>query len=112
MYQLIFYVPVSHIESVKSALFDAGAGRIGDYDRCAWQTLGVGQYRPLVTSNAFIGRKNETTKIGEYKVEMVCSAENIKSVLQALITSHPYETPAYGVLEIKTWDDFSHPTAY
>jgi structural toxin protein (hemagglutinin/hemolysin) RtxA len=108
MYQLIFYVPDSHLESVKSALFKAGAGRIEHYDCCAWQTLGDGQFRPLAASNAFIGTKNETTKLAEYKVEMVCSAEIIKSVLQALLLAHPYETPAYGVFEIKTLADFKH----
>lgn len=107
MYQLIFYVPASHLESVKDALFKAGGGCIGHYDRCAWQTLGDGQFRPLAASNAFIGTKNDITKVAEYKVEMVCSAESIKSVLQALLASHPYETPAYGVLEIKTLDDFN-----
>jgi len=107
MYQLIFYVPASHLESVKNALFNAGAGHIGHYDRCAWQTPGDGQFRPLAASNAFIGTTNEMTKVAEYKVEMVCSAENIKAVLQALLSAHPYETPAYGVLEIKTWDDFN-----
>ncbi|MFT7054363.1 MAG: structural hemagglutinin/hemolysin toxin protein RtxA [Psychromonas sp.] len=107
MYQLIFYVPASHLESVKNALFKVGAGSIGNYDHCAWQSLGDGQFRPLAASNAFIGTKNNITKVAEYKVEMVCSAGKIKSVLQALLTSHPYETPAYGVLEIKTLDDFT-----
>ncbi|MFT4835559.1 MAG: hypothetical protein ACJAYB_001576 [Psychromonas sp.] len=107
MYQLIFYVPASHLGSVKSALFAAGAGWIGNYDYCSWQSLGEGQFRPLADSHAFIGTKNEVTKIAEYKVEMVCSAENIKSALQALITTHPYETPAYGVLEMKAVDNFN-----
>ncbi|HEY5716382.1 MAG TPA: NGG1p interacting factor NIF3 [Psychromonas sp.] len=109
MYQLIFYVPHSHLESVKEALFKAGAGRIGNYDCCAWQTLGDGQFRPLAKSNAFIGTKNEIAKVAEYKVEMVCSAATIKAVLQALISAHPYETPAYCVFEIKTLEDFNKP---
>ena len=106
MYQLIFYVPDSHLENVKNALFNAGAGRIGNYDCCAWQTIGNGQFRPLADSNAFIGTKNEITKVSEYKVEMVCSAAIIKRVLQTLITAHPYETPAYSVLEMRMLDDF------
>ncbi|MFT6926486.1 MAG: structural hemagglutinin/hemolysin toxin protein RtxA [Psychromonas sp.] len=109
MYQLIFYVPVSHLQSVKNALFEAGGGRIGHYDCCAWQTPGDGQFRPLTASNAFIGKKHEMTKVAEYKVEMVCSAEHIKAALQALLSAHPYETPAYGVLEIKTLNDFNVP---
>ena len=106
MYQLIFYVPGSHLETVKSALFKAGAGRIGDYDHCAWQTLGTGQFRPLSESKPFIGTINQIESLEEYKVEMVCEATQIKPVLQALLASHPYQTPAYSVLEMKTIDDF------
>ena len=106
MYQLIFYVPASHLECVKSALFKAGAGRIGDYDHCAWQTLGSGQFRPLEASKPFIGAINQIESLAEYKVEMVCEAKQIKQALQALLTSHPYQTPAYSVLEMKTIEDF------
>lgn len=105
MYQLIFYVPESHLESVKAALFKAGAGRIGDYDHCAWQTLGSGQFRPLSGSTPFIGTVNQTESLAEYKVEMVCEAGRIKAVLQALLSAHPYQTPAYSVLEMKTIAD-------
>ncbi len=106
MYQLIFYVPESHLQSVKAALFKAGAGRIGDYDQCAWQTLGSGQFRPLSASTPFIGSVNQLESLAEYKVEMVCEAGKIKAVLQALLAAHPYQTPAYSVLEMKTIADF------
>jgi hypothetical protein len=106
VYQLIFYVPVSHLETVKSALFKAGAGHIGDYDHCAWQTLGKGQFRPLTGSSPYIGSTNQVESVEEYKVEMVCDKQNIKPVLQALLASHPYQTPAYSVLQIKTIADF------
>ncbi len=106
MYQLIFYVPQSHLEIVKAALFKAGAGRIGDYDHCAWQTLGTGQFRPLSASTPFIGSVNQIESLAEYKVEMVCAGERIKTVLLALLSAHPYQTPAYSVLEMKTIADF------
>ena len=106
MYQLIFYVPESHLERVKSALFKAGAGRIGDYEHCAWQTLGSGQFRPLESSTPFVGAIDKLETLEEYKVEMVCEARQIKQALQALLISHPYQTPAYSVLEIKTIADF------
>jgi len=106
MYQLVFYVPESHLEPVKSALFEAGAGKIGDYDQCAWQSLGSGQFRPLAASSPFIGTINQVARVGEYKVEMVCAAQHIKPVLQALLVAHPYQSPAYHVFEIKTLDDF------
>ena len=106
MYQLIFYVPASHLEIVKSALFAVGAGCIGDYDHCAWQTLGTGQFRPLRASKPFIGTIDQVESLTEYKVEMVCEEQLIKQVLQALLAAHPYQTPAYSVLEMKTITDF------
>ena len=73
MYNISFYVPEDYTEQVKTALFDAGAGRIGDYLHCAWQTKGTGQFMPLQGSNAFIGEINCLEKVVEYKVEMMCS---------------------------------------
>ena len=57
MFKLCFFVPESHVEQVKNAVFAAGAGRIGDYEHCAWQVLGQGQFRPLAGSNPFIGQQ-------------------------------------------------------
>ena len=51
MYKISVYVPENSVEKVKQALFDAGAGRIGNYDSCCWQTAGIGQFRPLENSN-------------------------------------------------------------
>ena len=107
MYQLVFYVPQTHCESVKLALFETGAGRIGNYDQCAWQVLGLGQFRPLKNSDAFIGKINQLEKTQEYRVEMVCEKKIIKKALQALLKNHPYHTPAYSVFEVKTIDEFS-----
>ncbi|MEI6897149.1 MAG: NGG1p interacting factor NIF3 [Psychromonas sp.] len=107
MYQLVFYVPESHCEKVKSALFKVGAGKIGEYDHCAWQVLGAGQFRPLKNSKAFIGERGKVEKLPEYRVEMICEKKNIKKVLSALLTSHPYQTPAYHVVEVKTLADIS-----
>ena len=106
MYQLTFYVPKSHLESVKTALFKAGAGHIGDYEHCAWQTLGTGQFRPLSASRPFIGEIEKLETLDEYKVEMVCLATKIKPALQALLAAHPYQTPAYSVLAMQTIEDF------
>ena len=100
IYKLSFYVPASHLEQVKTALFDAGAGRYKDYDCCCWQTLGEGQFRPLPGSQPFIGETTKLERIAEYKVEMICSAPLIKTTLQALIKAHPYEQPAYEVYPI------------
>ena len=100
MYILYFYVPESHLEIVKNAVFAAGAGNVGEYSHCAWQTLGEGQCLPLAGSNAFIGTVGKIEKIAEYKVEVICTTENIKKVMAAFKEAHPYETPAYHVLPV------------
>ncbi|MCK5828906.1 MAG: YqfO family protein [Methylococcales bacterium] len=97
MYKLNFYVPESHVEQVKDALFNKGAGRIGQYDHCSWQVLGEGQFRPLKGSNPFLGKQGQLEKVMEYKVEMVCEDGMISDVVKELITAHPYEEPAYEV---------------
>ncbi len=102
MYKLGFYVPESHLESVKRALFDAGAGRIGDYDHCCWQTLGEGQYRPLAGSDPFIGEAGEETRLPEYRVELVVADELARPVLAALRQAHPYEEPAWDLVQLTT----------
>jgi len=102
MYQLCFYVPQSHLEKVKTALFKAGAGKIGNYDSCSWETEGMGQFRPLNGSTPFIGGKDRVEQVREFKVEMVCDDIYIKMVLKKLMEIHPYETPAYSVFAMDT----------
>lgn len=101
MYKICFYVPIAQAETVKQAMFQAGAGKIGDYSCCAWQVLGEGQFMPLEGSNAYVGEKNQLEKIKEFKVEMVCSSECIEAVIMALQDAHPYEEPAYQVIRVE-----------
>lgn len=101
MYKICFYAPVSHAEEIKNAMFDAGAGKIGNYGCCAWQALGEGQFMPLPGSHAFTGEENKLEKIPEYKIEMVCEETYIKEVIAALKASHPYELPAYQVWRLE-----------
>jgi len=97
VYKLAFFVPASHVEVVKAAVFAAGGGRIGDYDHCAWQTLGQGQFRPLDGSQPFLGQTGQVEVVEEWKVELVVVDDLIAQVVAALKQSHPYETPAYEV---------------
>lgn len=107
MYQLTFYVPASHLETVKDAVFAAGAGHYGNYDRCAWQTLGEGQFRPLADSDPYLGEIDLVERIAEYKVEMIVDASYIKQVLAALLATHPYQQPAYGFSKILTVEEIT-----
>ncbi|MCJ2370697.1 YqfO family protein [Pseudomonas sp. RGM 3321] len=97
MYKLAFFVPPSHVDEVKSAVFAAGAGRIGAYDHCSWQVLGQGQFRPLDGSQPFVGQSGVVESVEEWKVELVVADDLIQQVVVALKQSHPYETPAYEV---------------
>lgn len=101
MYKIYFYAPPENVEQVKNAMFKAGAGKIGNYSCCAWQTLGEGQFMPLDGSNAYFGEKNKIEKIPEYSVEMVCAEEYIHQAIAALKSAHPYETPAYQVIRVE-----------
>jgi hypothetical protein len=106
MYKLVFFVPSNHKETVKQAVFTAGAGRYEVYDFCAWETEGMGQFRPLAGSKPFIGETGTVEHISEIRVEMICEDELVPTALRALIEAHPYETPAYEVWPILTLDDF------
>lgn len=101
MYKICFYVPVTHAESVKTAMFQEGAGKIGSYSHCAWQIKGEGQFMPLAGSNPFIGESNQVEVVEEYKIEMVCEDHLIEEVIIALKSAHPYEMPAYQVMRLE-----------
>ncbi|MDF1644798.1 MAG: YqfO family protein [Pseudomonadales bacterium] len=101
MYKLCLYVPASHLESVKAALFEAGAGRIGNYDSCCWQTLGTGQFRALAGSSPFTGELGRVEQVEEYRVEMVCSDEKVTAAVEALRRAHPYEEPAFDLIKLE-----------
>lgn len=96
MIKLSVYVPESHLERVKQAMFDAGGGRMGCYEHCAWQTLGQGQFRPMVGSNPYIGEPEARSVVSEYQLEMVCAEADLAAVVAAFKGAHPYEEPAYG----------------
>lgn len=97
MYKLVFFVPDSHLEQVKAAVFATGAGRIGDYDQCCWQVLGQGQFRPLAGANPYVGQLGQLETLPEYRVELVCLDELIGAAIDALRDAHPYEEPAFDV---------------
>ena len=100
MHKLCYYVPQSHLETTKQAIFDAGAGRIGDYDRCCWQVRGEGQFRPLSDSRPFLGQQGEVELVDEFRVEMVCCDEHVAHAVAALKQTHPYEEPAYDLVRL------------
>ena len=100
MYKLTVFIPDSALEPVKSALFAAGAGKIGNYEQCCLQVQGSGQFMPLAGSQPNIGAQDKLETVNEWRVEMVVATARIKAVIEALKQAHPYETPAYDVIEV------------
>lgn len=103
MYKLAFFVPVEDAETVKEAVFATGAGRIGDYEACCFQTRGTGQFRPLTGASPHIGSVGNLERVEELKVELVCEDHLIGEALAALKAAHPYEEPAYDVWRLEEW---------
>ncbi|UTA46322.1 YqfO family protein [Simiduia sp. 21SJ11W-1] len=100
MFKLCVYIPESHLEVVKRALFDAGAGRQGDYECCCWQVPGQGQFKPAQDAQPFIGAVGELTHVAEYRVEMLVAPQFASAVIKALRNAHPYEEPAFDLVAL------------
>lgn len=103
MYKFIFFVPDSHVESVKEAIFSVGGGQIGSYSHCAWQVLGDGQFKPLPGSNPYSGTIDEVKKVPEWRVEMIIETALIQEAVNAMKSAHPYEVPAYDVIKLEAF---------
>lgn len=104
MLKLIIYVPDSHVEVVKAAVFAAGAGKIGDYDCCSWQILGKGQFRALEGSDPYLGEQGKIEQVEEWRVETVVPDAVLQDVLHAMRQAHPYEEPAFDLFRMELPD--------
>ena len=100
MYKLVFFIPEEYKENMKKSLFEAGAGKYGNYDMCSFEVKGTGQFRPLTGSDPFLGKTGEMETVAEYRIEMLCSAEYIENVVEILLKEHPYEEPAYEIYKV------------
>lgn len=99
-FKLVVFVPEADLESLKKALFDAGAGRQGNYDRCCWQSLGIGQFRPLEGSNPHLGNQNKVEQVKEWRLETLVNEDVLADVVKVLKETHPYEEPAYDLISL------------
>lgn len=98
--KLIVYVPDTHTEPVREALFAAGAGKIGKYDECSFESSGQGSFRPLSGAQPFLGKEGLRERVAESRIEVVLEKWRKGEVLRALRSSHPYEEIAYDVFEL------------
>jgi dinuclear metal center YbgI/SA1388 family protein len=95
--QVVVYVPQEHAGSVQDAMFEAGAGKIGQYDECGWAVQGQGTFRPLPGSKPFSGEEGVRSEVGEVRVEVVVETWKLSGVLVALKEAHPYEEVAHSI---------------
>lgn len=101
LYKIYVYVPLTHLLEVQEALGDSGAGYIGAYSHCQFQTEGKGSFKPLKDTNPFIGTLNEITHVDEVKIETIASHTQLDKVIRTIHEIHPYEEPAYDIFELK-----------
>lgn len=99
--KLAVYVPISHLDAVREAVFKAGAGQIGAYSQCSFQVQGKGTFLPLENTNPFIGTPGRLETVDEVRLETVLPEKSASRVVKALLKAHPYEEVAYDLYDLK-----------
>jgi hypothetical protein len=94
-HKLVWFVPREALESTREAVFAAGAGRIGEYERCSWYTAGTGTFLAGEGSNPSIGSVGKEQRVSELRVETVVPVDRVAAVVAALRDAHPYEEVAF-----------------
>jgi hypothetical protein len=95
--KLVVFVPREALDGVRDALFAAGAGRIGDYDRCSWYTEGTGTFLGGESTSPSVGQPGREERVAEVRLETVYPSEREAEVVEALRRGHPYEEPAFDL---------------
>ena len=93
-------IPSENLEEVRNAIFDAGAGVIGNYTHCSTSVKNIGTFKPNEKANPHIGKANNLEFVEEYKLEVICNIENVNKVLKNIRKSHPYEEPAIDIIPL------------
>jgi hypothetical protein len=95
--KLVVFVPREALDTVRDAVFEAGAGRIGNYERCSWYTQGTGTFLAGKGSTPALGEVGREERVAELRLETVFPADRQEEVVAALRQAHPYEEPAFDV---------------
>lgn len=97
LYKIVVFIPKDHVNKVRNAMCNEGAGHFGNYSNCSFYTEGIGTFKPLEGSNPFIGARNHIEKVEEVRLETIVTYSKLSNVISAMIKSHPYEEVAYDV---------------
>ena len=95
LHKLVWFVPEGSLEATRDAVFGAGAGRIGEYERCSWYTAGTGTFLAGEGADPTIGEVGREERVPELRVETVVPVSIVGEVVRALLRAHPYEEVAY-----------------
>ena len=95
--KLVVFVPAEALDAVREAVFEAGAGRIGDYERCSWYTEGTGTFLGGERTSPAVGAAGREERVPELRLETIFPADRHDQVVGALRRAHPYEEPAFDV---------------
>ena len=95
--KLVVFVPREALDAVRDAVFAAGAGRIGDYQRCSWYTEGTGTFLGGASTAPSVGQPGREERAAELRLETVYPADREAEVVAALRGAHPYEEPAFDL---------------
>ena len=95
--KLVWFVPREALDATREAVFAAGAGRIGEYERCSWYAMGTGTFRGGDGTNPAVGESGREQRVSELRVETVVPVERVAEIVAALKAAHPYEEPAYDL---------------
>jgi hypothetical protein len=98
--KLVVFVPLDALEQVRDAIFAAGAGSLGDYERCSWYTEGTGTFLPREGADPTIGEVGKEERVREARLETLYPDEAHDAVIAALREAHPYEEPAFDCIQV------------
>jgi dinuclear metal center YbgI/SA1388 family protein len=99
-YKFVVFVPIDAMAEVANAVFEAGAGWIGNYRNCGFHTDGTGTFLPLEGAQPTIGQKGKLEKVNEARFETIVPADKVQAVVDAMKQAHPYEVPAFDVYKL------------
>ena len=99
-------IPIDNVEEVRNAIFQTGAGNIGNYTHCSENIKCIGTFKPNDKANPYIGEKNKIEYVEEEKLEFVCDVNAVKRVISKLKEVHPYEEIGFEIIPLLDEESF------
>ncbi|WP_099300419.1 Nif3-like dinuclear metal center hexameric protein [Bacillus sp. Marseille-P3800] len=101
MFKFVAFVPKTHGDAIRESLGEVGAGFIGEYSHCSFSSIGEGTFRPTERANPYLGENNKQEVVEEERIETIVPKHLTTSVIEAFVSAHPYEEPAYDLYPLE-----------